>query len=83
MGESDDGNATPHQGVRVPRLMWEAFGRVCARRGIPSRNDRLRAVIRSDIRRYGDAQDRADLAAAEAELKARRSRKGIRHTPAG
>ena len=75
MGETDDGNATPHQGVRIPKLMWEAFDRVCKRRGIASRNDRLRDVIRSDIRRYGDAQDKADLVAADTELRQRRSRK--------
>jgi hypothetical protein len=34
---------------------------------------------RSEIRRHGDDQDKAGLEAADAELKARRSRKGIRH----
>jgi hypothetical protein len=34
---------------------------------------------RSEIRRHGDDQDKADPEAADAELKARRSRKGIRH----
>jgi hypothetical protein len=74
MEGSSDGNATPHQGVRLPKPMWEAFGRVCARRGL-KRNDRIRAMIRSDIRRYGDEQDKDDLARALDELKARRSRK--------
>lgn len=77
MRETED-NATPHQGIRVPRPMWEAFGRVCAKRGAGSRNDRIRDMIGGDIRRYGDEQDKADLAAALRELKARRSRKGTR-----
>jgi hypothetical protein len=80
MGENDDGNATPHQGVRVPRLMWQAFGRVCERRGT-SRNVRIVDMIRADIRRHGDQQDKADLATADTELRARRSRKGTRRHP--
>jgi hypothetical protein len=60
--------------------MWAAFGRVCARRGI-SRTQRLRAMIASDVRRYGDSRDKADLAAALAELASRRSRKGARRRP--
>jgi len=54
--------------------MWEAFGRVCERRGI-TRSARMLAMIRSDIRRYGDKEDRADLASADAELRERRSRR--------
>jgi hypothetical protein len=77
MAEGEE-NATPHQGIRIPRLMWDAFGRVCTRRGETSRNDRLRDLITADIRRYGDEQDRADLGAALADLKAKRSRKGPR-----
>lgn len=73
------GNPTPHQAVRVPDRMWKAFGRVCKRRGT-SRNARIMEMIRSDIRRHGDDQDKADLQGADAELKERRSRKGIRHS---
>lgn len=62
---------------RVPRTMWEAFGRVCERQGI-TRTERLLAVIRADIASHGDAQDLADLDAAERELIERRSRKGGR-----
>lgn len=71
-------NATPHQPVRVPRRMWQAFGRVCTRQGT-SRNARILEMIRAEIRRHGDDQDKADLHAADAELRERRSRKGIRH----
>jgi len=57
--------------------MWEAFGRACERRGL-TRTERLLDVIREDITNHGDAQDRADLEAAERELAERRSRKGGR-----
>jgi len=78
-GVSDTGsNATPHQPLRVPRAMWEAFGRVCKRQGT-SRNARIVEMISAEIRLHGDDQDQADLQAAEAELRERRSRKGIRH----
>lgn len=62
---------------RIPRTMWEAFGRICARRGL-TRTERLLDVIRADIANHGDARDRADLEAAERELAERRSRKGGR-----
>ena len=72
------GNETPHRVLRVPDRMWEAFGRVCARRGT-SRAARILEMIGSEIRTHGDARDLADLEAAEEELKERRSRRGIRH----
>ena len=72
------GNATPHQPLRVPKSMWQAFGRVCKRQGT-SRNARLVEMIRSEIRHHGDDQDLADLEGADTELRERRSRKGIRH----
>lgn len=62
---------------RIPRIMWDAFGRVCQRRGL-TRAERLLAVIRADIASHGDERDRADLDAAERELAERRSRKGGR-----
>jgi hypothetical protein len=73
-----ESNATPHQPLRVPKRMWQAFGRVCSRRGT-SRNARIVEMIRAEIRHHGDRQDKADLEAADAELRERRSRKGIRH----
>jgi hypothetical protein len=60
------GETTPVQ-IRVPRKLWEAAERVYARRG----TTRAAAVIehlRRDVKRYGDDQDRADLAEADAEL---------------
>lgn len=74
MGKPSENNATPHRPLRIPGPMWEAFGRVCERRGI-TRSARILAMIRSDIRRHGDAEDRAGLTAADAELRKRRSRR--------
>lgn len=62
---------------RIPRIMWDAFGRICERRGL-TRTERLLDVIRADITAHGDARDLADLEAAERELAERRSRKGGR-----
>ena len=62
---------------RIPRTMWATFGRICKRRGL-TRAERLLDVIREDIISHGDAQDLADLEAAERELAERRSRKGGR-----
>lgn len=75
-----EGNATPHQPLRIPHSMWQAFGRVCKRQGT-NRNARITAMIRAEIRRHGDERDLADLEAADAELKDRRSRKGNRLPP--
>jgi hypothetical protein len=57
--------------------MWDAYGRVCARLGRDRTEDVL-AHMRRQVKRHGDAADLADLAAAEAELAERRSRKGGR-----
>lgn len=68
---------TPATAIRVPRSMWAAYGRVCARRGV-GRADDLLDHMREQIRAHGDSADLADLADAEAELAERRSRKGGR-----
>ena len=68
---------TPIQPIRVPRSMWAAYGRVCARLG-RDRTEDLLEHMRRQIRRHGDEADRADLAAAEDELRERRARKGGR-----
>jgi hypothetical protein len=65
------------QHFRAPDAMWEAFSNVCAGRGLTSAAD-LIAHMRRTIRQYGDEADKALLAAAEAELKQRRARKGGR-----
>jgi hypothetical protein len=63
--------------IRVPRKMWDAYGRVCARMD-KDRTEGLIAHMRKMISQFGDEADRDDLAAAEAELAERRARKGGR-----
>jgi hypothetical protein len=62
---------------RIPRRMWEAYGRVAERLGTDRTADLVQHV-RTRIEEHGNEQDRADLAAAEQELAERRSRKGGR-----
>lgn len=62
---------------RIPRPMWDAFGRV-AQRLDSNRTARLIAHVRADIEAHGDQQDLADLARADQELASRRARKGGR-----
>lgn len=68
---------TPTTPIRVPRSMWAAYGRVCERLG-RDRTEDLLAHMRKLIEILGDDTDRADLAAADAELTERRARKGGR-----
>lgn len=60
---------------RIPRRMWEAYGRVLGDR---DRTADLLDHVRAVIKERGGEQDLADLAAAEDELAARRARKGGR-----
>lgn len=62
---------------RIPCLMWDVFGRVTDRLDT-NRTARLLAYIRDDIQAHGNAQDLADLKAAERELTERRARTGGR-----
>lgn len=68
---------TPTRPIRVPVVMWDAYGRVCERLGVDRTGDLL-DHMRQRIEQHGDETDRADLAAAEAELAERRARKGGR-----
>jgi hypothetical protein len=68
---------TPTVPIRVPRPMWDAYGRVCARLGTDRTGDLLDRM-REQITGHGDETDRAALAAAEKELTERRARKGGR-----
>ena len=74
---ADDDKATPTVGIRVPRSLWTAYGRVCDRLGIGRAEDLIDHMGRR-VHEHGDDADRADLAAADEELAARRSRKGGR-----
>ena len=62
---------------RIPRVMWDAYGRV-AKRLETDRTALLIEHVRADITAHGDEQDLADLAKAEQELAERRARKGGR-----
>lgn len=64
---------TPTRPIRVPLIMWDAYGRVCTRLGLDRTGDLLDRM-RERIREHGDEQDLADLAAADAELAERRAR---------
>lgn len=74
MTTPEPANETPIQRFRVPLEAWETFGRVCHWRRIP-RARRLFELMWADVRRYGSDEDKAVFAAADKELKARRSRK--------
>jgi hypothetical protein len=73
---------TPTMNIRVPRLMWAAYGRVCARLGTDRTGD-LIEHMRQQVTAHGDQADLADLVAADAELAERRARKGGRPRSAG
>jgi hypothetical protein len=62
---------------RIPRRMWDAYGRITGRLGTDRTADLLEHV-RETITKHGDERDLADLQAAEQELTERRSRKGGR-----
>ena len=72
-----DDRKTPTVGIRVPRLMWNAYDRVCDRIG-KDRTEDITDHIRERIREHGDERDIADLEAAEQELAERHARKGGR-----
>jgi hypothetical protein len=70
---------TPVVNIRVPRQLWDAYGRCTAR--INGGRDRTEDLTRHMIRvieLIGSEQDKEDMAAALEELEARRARKGGR-----
>jgi hypothetical protein len=70
-----DPNHTFATRFRLPKVMWDTYGRVLGDR---DRSADLLDHVRATIKECGDAQDLANLAAAEQELAERRSRKGGR-----
>lgn len=68
---------TPMQRLRIPPAWWTTYKRVTARLGT-NRAARIRALIREDIAKHGDAEDLAALARGDAELAERSDRKGGR-----
>jgi hypothetical protein len=77
MGAKEKTSRTPTRPIRVPLLLWDAYGRICGRLSTDRTADLL-DHMRARIREHGDAQDIKDLEAAEVELAERRSRKGGR-----
>jgi hypothetical protein len=73
----DDKDHTFSTRFRIPRPMWDAYGRITQRLGTDRTAD-LVAHVRVVIEEHGDETDRRDLAAADQELAERRSRKGGR-----
>ena len=70
-------DVTKPRQVRVPEGLWAAYERVCARLK-RTRAEDINEHIRRQIEAHGDDEDRAALAAADAELAERRARKGGR-----
>ncbi|MFE7754334.1 hypothetical protein [Streptomyces sp. NPDC057429] len=62
---------------RVPKRLWGAYGTAVQRQGTDRSADLLDHV-RAYVREHGNDHERAELAAAEEELTARRARKGGR-----
>ena len=75
--KAPDDSKTPTVGIRVPRPMWDAYSRVCARKG-RDRTEDLLSHMRRQIELLGDEQDLTDLSDADKELAERRARKGGR-----
>jgi hypothetical protein len=74
---SDQPDHTHITRFRIPRVMWDAYGRVAERLGV-DRTALLLDHVRADLRAHGDAEDIAALEQAEQELAERRARKGGR-----
>ncbi|WP_367138905.1 MULTISPECIES: hypothetical protein [Streptomyces] len=74
---ADSSDHTYSAKFRIPRLMWDTYGRVTDGIGTDRTADLLDHV-RTVIQQHGDAQDLKHLADAERELAERRARKGGR-----
>lgn len=75
MAPDPENDHTFHTRFRIPRRMWDAYGRVVGER---ERSADLLNHVRRTIAERGDEQALADLAAAEEELAERHARKGGR-----
>jgi hypothetical protein len=71
---TEPGDETPIQRFRMPLEAWDAFGRMCRRRGI-LRARHLFDLMWGDVRRHGTDEEKDAFATADKELHARRSRK--------
>jgi len=71
---TEDTDETPIQRFRMPLAAWTAFGQMCKRRG-QVRARHLFDLMWADVRRHGSDEEKAAFAAADKELRQRRSRK--------
>lgn len=69
---------TPIHRFRAPKTLWEAYETVCKRVFSRERSEDLVEHMRTVVSEYGNAEELAKLEEAEAELEARRARKGGR-----
>lgn len=74
---ADDKDHTFITKFRIPRRLWDAYGTAAQRQGTDRSAD-LVDHARAYVREHGNDHERAELAAAEEELAARRARKGGR-----
>ncbi|MFC8862640.1 hypothetical protein [[Kitasatospora] papulosa] len=74
---ADDKDHTFTTKFRIPRRLWDAYGTAAQRQGTDRSAD-LVDHVRAYVREHGNDGERAELAAAEEELAARRARKGGR-----
>ncbi|KAB2347372.1 hypothetical protein [Actinomadura rudentiformis] len=68
-----ENSKTPTRPIRVPIVIWEAYGRVCERLGTDRTSD-LHQRMRDQILEHGSEEDRAALQQGEQELAERRAR---------
>lgn len=69
---------TPIRRFRAPDDLWEAYESVCRRVFGRDRSEDLVEHMVATVREHGNEAEREKLAAAEAEMAERRSRKGGR-----
>jgi predicted GIY-YIG superfamily endonuclease len=74
---ASEGDHTFTTKFRIPRRLWDAYGRV-AERLDTDRSADLLDHVRATVKQHGNAQELAALAAADQELAERRARKGGR-----
>jgi hypothetical protein len=70
-------DTTQPRQIRIPTGAWTAYDAICKRLGTTRAED-INAHIRAVIEQHGTAEERAQLADADAELAERRARKGGR-----
>ncbi|MGR6922526.1 hypothetical protein ACU635_50445 [[Actinomadura] parvosata] len=70
---SSDDQVTKPRPIRVPEVLWKAYGEVCDGLGTDRTKD-LIAHMRDQITRHGNDQQRAAVDAADQEMADRRAR---------